>query len=109
MTVPTAITSRGGARDADAKVIRDQIGFGNVLAISGGRWLIQKHGIRLPVSNGYSVVVTYEDNDTYTVTREFERGAKVFTKGERTDVYAEELGEVAYRASCFRSYGENEW
>lgn len=105
----TVITSRGGARDADARLIRDQIGLGNVLAISGGRWFVQEHGIRLPVSNGYSVVVTYEDNDTYTVERVFKRGDRVSIKGSRTDVYAEELGETAYRASCFRSSGESEW
>lgn len=103
-TIDYSITSRNGARDGDARVIKQQIGFGNLMAISGGRMLVRKDGIRLPVSNGYSVVVTYEDNDTYTVTREFKRGAKVFPKGERKDVHAEELGDVAYYASCFRSH-----
>ena len=58
----------------------------------------------LPVGAGYSVTVDYAWDDTYTVRRVFKRGAKRWIKGEQTDVYFDEVGEVAYRASSFRSY-----
>lgn len=82
-----------------------QIGDMNRLAISGGRVSGLRHGIELPVSNGYSVTVELDANDTYVVRRLFSRGTKVWLHGERTGVYCEQLGEVAYMASCFR----DEW
>jgi hypothetical protein len=33
----------------------------------------------------------------------FTRGAKTWIKGERTNVYCDEVGEVAYQASCFQN------
>ena len=83
-----------------------QIGSMNVLAISGGRIRRSTDGltIRLPVGYGYTVVVTYDEgSDTYTVTREYKRGSKVWDKGTRENVYCDEIGEIAYRASCFRN------
>lgn len=59
---------------------------------------------RLPVGSGYSVTVDLAANDTYTVRRVFKRGAKVWVKGEQTEVYCDEVGEIAYQASSFRSY-----
>jgi hypothetical protein len=88
-----------------------QIGRGNVLAISGGRyqfWSVEEDGeviavlIELPVAYGYRVEVEYSyGSDTYTVRRVFKRGATLFLKGEMTDVHCEELGEAAYKASCY--------
>jgi hypothetical protein len=89
--------------------LRDQIGRGNMMAISGGRLWLTNGSAVLPVSNGYSVVVHLDTNDTYVVQRLFKRGMKVWIKGERTNVYAEQVGDVAYYASCFRSYDETEW
>jgi hypothetical protein len=91
-----------------------QIGRMNLMAISGGRVIAMSNGIRLPDSRtAYSVVVVLEANDTYTVKREFCRKVKgietIYPKGERTNVYCDELGEVAYYASCFVSYDETEW
>lgn len=81
-----------------------QIGRMNILAISGGR--VNRVGytaLSFPVASGYSVEVEYvEGRDTYTVRRVFTRGAKRWVKGELADVYCDEVGEVAYRASCFR-------
>lgn len=55
----------------------------------------------LPVHQGYRVEIDLAANDTYTVRRVFTRGAKTWIKGERTDVYCDEVGEVAYQASCY--------
>lgn len=78
-----------------------QIGFGNLAAISGGRWLRRDTGITLPVGRGYSVTVDYAWDDTYVVRRVFKRGPKVWVKGEEANVYCDEVGETAYRASCY--------
>ena len=84
----------------------DQIGAMNILAISGGRVrAIDENTIHLPVSNGYVVEVAYlPGRDLYKVSRLLKRGAKVFQKGSIEDVFAEDLGEIAYLTSCFRSY-----
>ena len=87
----------------DGYELTRQIGRMNVLAISGGRVQHRLTGVTLPVSNGYSVTVDLDASDTYTVRRVFKRGAKMWVKGERTDVYCDEVGEVAYQASCFRN------
>jgi hypothetical protein len=86
---------------ADAKTIVAQIGRMNVLGISGGRVGVRETGITLPVAHGYSVTVDLAFDDTYTVRRVFKRGSKVWVKGERTNVYCDEVGEAAYRASCY--------
>ena len=89
--------------ECDPKVIRDQVGMMNVFAISGGRWFIRETGITLPVSNGYSVTIDLHANDTYTVRRVYTRAGKTTIKGEVEGVYCDELGEIAYQASCFRN------
>lgn len=88
---------------AQATEIAKQIGK-NIWAISGGRIGLRKTGLTLPVGCGYSVEVDLCTNDTYTVKRVFKRGAKVTVKGQVEDVYCDQVSEVAYRASCFRSY-----
>jgi hypothetical protein len=88
--------------DADGHEIAAQLGIWNIRAISGGRVTIRKTGITLPCGNGYSVTIDLAGNDTYTVRRIFTRAGKVWVKGERTDVYADQVGEVAYRAGMFR-------
>ena len=85
----------------DAKTLLHQIGRGNVLAISGGRYTVVGETLVLPIRYGYKVEIDLAANDTYTVRRVFVRGAQRFVKGEQTDVYADEVGEVAYRASCY--------
>jgi len=87
-----------------------QIGRMNILAISGGRVRRCDYTtLSFPVASGYSVEVEYvEGLDLYTVRRVFVRGAKRWIKGEVTHVFCEDLGEVAYQASCFRDgeFGE---
>lgn len=79
-----------------------QIGGMNVLAISGGRFQhLNDSTVELPVSNGYYVEVELAGNDTYTVRQVFKRSGKCYIKSEVTDVYASEIGEVAYQASCY--------
>jgi hypothetical protein len=84
-----------------------QIGRGNVMAISGGRFdtLTNDDGevtdLILPVAYGYRVRINLEVNDTYTVRREFVRGGKVYEKGRQEGVHCDEVANVAYRASCY--------
>lgn len=80
-----------------ADTILAQIGRMNVLAISGGRVGRHPDGVTLPVSNGYAVIVTLDGNDTYTVTRTWRKTIK----GQVSGIYCDQVGEVAYRASCF--------
>lgn len=89
--------------------IARQIGMGNILAISGGRVIGIEDGIELPVSNGYRVRVVLDPSDTYTVSRIFTRSGTEFIHGSRSDTYCDQVSEAAYRASCFRSYNEQEW
>jgi hypothetical protein len=95
---------------AIAKTTRDHVGMMNVLAISGGKWKwnYDDSGVDvvLPCGYGYSVRVRYERaRDTYTVSREFSRKFDHWVKGEVSNVYCDEVGEVAYRAGMFR----DEW
>jgi hypothetical protein len=89
--------------------IARQIGQMNILSISGGRITALPDGIELPVSSGYRVRVHLTPMDDYTVERVMVRGSKEFPKGQRTEVYADEVGEAAYYAGMFRSYDETEW
>jgi hypothetical protein len=89
--------------DCDAKTIVNQMGLRNLFAISGGRIEERTTGITLKVSNGYSVTIDLSANDTYTVRRIFTRAGKVTIKGEVNGVFCDELGEIAYQASCFRN------
>lgn len=90
-------------RPCNTQDIVDQIGRMNLMAISGFRVIRRETGITLPVGAGYSVTVDLDWDDTYVVRRVFKRGAKVWIKGEKRDVYFDTVGEDAYRASCFRN------
>lgn len=81
----------------------EHIGRRNVLAISGGRVRpVNETTIELPVHAGYHVRIEYVPGvDLYNVTRLFRRGAKEWVKGEATRLYADQVGEIAYRASCY--------
>ena len=93
-----------GGRDLDVDVLVQQIGRWNLMGISGGRVRVDGERVVLPVGSGYRVEIELAPNDTYTVRRVFVRGTKRFVKGELTDVYFDQVGEVAYQASSFRSY-----
>ena len=85
-----------------------QIGRMNIFAISGGRVgvIVEKNEtveIQLPVSNGYRVSIKLGWDDTWTVARQFVRKGVVSDKGTVEGVYCENVGEVAYQASCFRN------
>ena len=79
------------------------IGRMNVLAISGGRvQVIDETTISLPVHYGYSVEIKLnEAQDLYEVRRIFRRNTKRWVKGEQLSVYCDQVGEVAYQASCY--------
>lgn len=93
-------------RPCESEDIISQLGMNNLFAISGGRVTKRSTGVTLPISNGYSLTIDRAWNDTYTVRRLFTRSGKVTIKGELTGVYCEDLGEVAYYGSCFRSHTE---
>jgi len=101
MTTTDTTTDTG--RDLDWLTLKAQMGWGNVAAVSGGRAKRIDHStIDLPVSSGYRVRVHLAWNDTYTVSRVLVRGAKTFVKGTVTGVHCDGIGEIAYRASCYR-------
>lgn len=89
--------------NAQASELINQIGKGNLFAISGGRAALFGGELLLKVANGYGVKIALAGNDTYTVQRVF-RGK---VKAEVFNVFADEVGEVAYTASCYhnRSFG----
>lgn len=90
--------------ELDVGTLKAQIGMTTIWAISGGRTTqVSSDTVRLPVSNGYSVEISYTWDDTYTVRRVLKRGDRTFIKGEATGVYADQIGETAYQASCFRN------
>jgi hypothetical protein len=108
-THPTFELPADTGRDIDWTQLRRQIGV-NLLAISGGRWApVGDSSVILPCGAGFDVLVTLEADDTYTVRRLFHRGGKLFLHGERSNVYCDEISEVAYYCSCFRSYDADEW
>lgn len=88
----------------NAKETALQIGKMNVLAISGGRiaYSESRRVLTLKCGNSYYVEVGLAPTDTYTVRRVFARGGKRWVKGEEAGVYADQLGESAYRAGMFR-------
>lgn len=101
-------------RPFDEDTLLKQIGTMNVFAISGGRVGVWKPNgecmeIELPVSSGYLVRITLAGNDTYTVERILRRRAKGQSSktdkvlGVRENVYADEVGEIAYQASCYKN------
>ena len=93
-----------------------QIGRMNIFAISGGRVGVTKNSrgetveIEIKVSNGYRVVISLGWNDEYIVSRQFVRSGVVYDKGTLENVLCDNIGEVAYKASCFRNvqFGEKE-
>ena len=92
----------------DSDILIKQIGMMNIFGISGGRATIRETGISLPVTSGYVVEIDLAANDTYTVQRvRFAKG-KRWEKGIVENVYCDQVGEVAYLASCFRNveFGE---
>ena len=98
-----------GQRPFDEDVLIDQIGQMNILAISGGRVGVVKNNegetieVELPCGAGYRVSIILAWDDTYTVTRQFVRKGTVFQKGTVEGVYCDQVGEIAYQASCFRN------
>jgi hypothetical protein len=86
-----------------ARELLNQIGSNTVAAISGGRARLAGDTLVLPVSNGYTVEIDLDSSDTYTVRRVFTRGYKRWIKGEISNIYCDQISDIAYDASCFRS------
>ena len=105
----TQVAEKKYVRQVDARVLVDQIGMMNVLAISGGRVIDRGTGITLPVGRGYSVEIDLNFMDFYDVKRVYTRGGKRVIKGEVVDVDCFNIGVIAYKASCYVnvSFGED--
>jgi hypothetical protein len=93
----------------ERQTICAQIGMGNILSISGGRVRPLADGIELPVSHGYRVRVRLTAVDDYTVQRVQVRGGVEYDHGTKDRIYCDQVGEVAYLAGMFRSFGKGEW
>ena len=85
-----------------------QIGA-NLLPISGGQVVGIADGIEMPCGSGFHVRVQLTPIDEYTVSRVFRRGGEEWIHGQREHVFCDEVSEVAYFASCYRSYSATEW
>jgi hypothetical protein len=90
-----------GYRKINAQELVEQIGKMNVMAVSGGKVQVRETGITLPVGMGYSVEIDLNFMDLYDVKRVYNRAGDRTVKGVVEDVYATEIGEMAYQASCF--------
>lgn len=88
--------------DDGFRTLLRQIGKANWMAISGLRVEFRETGVTLPVGKGWAVAIDLAPGDTYTVRRVYKRGV-TRAKGERTGVYAEQVSDVAYKASCFEN------
>jgi hypothetical protein len=93
--------NKGGV--INSRTLLEQIGRMNWLALSGGRYEVFNSTVFLPVSRGYWVAVTLTAADDYTVSRIFIRAGKISVKETFEGVYAENISEVAYRASCYEN------
>lgn len=97
-----------GSRDFSVEQVKRQIGTMNILSVSGGRvgTLTASNrvvGVELPVSSGYSVRVFLANDDTYTVQRVMSRAGTDKVKGERSGIYAFDLGETVYEAGMYKN------
>ena len=105
----TQVSEKKYVRQVDANTLVSQIGTMNIMAISGGLIMPRKTGITLPVGEGYSVEIDLNFMDFYDVKRVYTEGTTRIIKGEAEDVDCFNIGEVAYRASCYVnvSFGED--
>lgn len=97
-----------GSRDFSVEQVKQQIGMMNILSVSGGRvgTLTASNrvvGVELPVSSGYRVRVFLANDDTYTVQRVMSRAGTDKVKGERSGIYAFDLGETVYEAGMYKN------
>lgn len=101
-------------RTCDPTEIIRQIGKMNLWAISGGRWgsLYDNEqnaiGVWLPCGRGRMVEISLDFDDTYRVrcVRRVLRGAQRnqgIIETEAVGIYCDQVGEVAYQASCWRT------
>lgn len=89
------------ARETVATTVR-HLGSGTILAISGGRVRAVDDVVVLPVAAGRVVEVAYDRaRDLYDVRRVRARGLSRTVETETVGVYADQLADVAYRASLW--------
>lgn len=89
-------------RKCDPQALLQQIGA-EIWAISGGRWFDIGEGLALPNARGNWVIIHYMGDDTYTVRHATVRKNIVRWKRTWTNVYAENVAQIAYLASCWEN------
>lgn len=113
-TYKLPIMNREGRQCDPTEIIR-QIGTMNIFAISGGRWGSLRNsehptetiGVWLPCGVARMVEITLDFDDTYRVrrVRRVTRGSQrdhAIVESEVSGIYCDQVGEVAYSASCWR-------
>jgi hypothetical protein len=98
-----------GYREFDLeRDLMPQIRVWDLMAVSGGRReQLNKYEAKFPVGHGYSVRVKLSFMDTWEVERVFEREGKAFLKERWDDVYAFDVSDVVYKASCYHHTKES--
>ena len=85
-----------------------QLNMWDLMAVSGGRReQLNKYEAKFPVGHGYSVRVKLGFMDTWEVERVFEREGTAWCKEVWHDVYAPEVSQVVYWASCYHHTKED--
>lgn len=116
-TITVAIADRQGRECSPTETII-QVGALNLMAISGGVWAPLRVlddetnqyipiGVVMPVNGSRNVEIILDWDDTYIVrrVRRIVRGVDKHNgvvEFEQRGVYCDQVGEVAYTASCFR-------
>lgn len=86
---------------AQISTLLSQIGGMNVLAICGGKRMVENGKLVMAAGAGYRVIVSLDSDDTYTVQRALSRKGQYIDKGTVHGVYSDQVGEASYQASCF--------
>lgn len=100
-------------RPCDTGEVLAQVGKMTVLAICGGKWAkvydsgLETVGVLMFCGESRAVEIVLDPWDTYTVRRVrlVNRGAEagsIVVESEVSDVYCDNLSEVAYSASCWK-------
>ena len=90
-----------GYREFPGEVLVQQVGR-NMMAISGGQWSQpNKYEVEMHAGRDFYVKVRLGFMDTWEVDRVQRIEGRDFVRETWKDVYAWEVGEACYQASCY--------